>query len=749
MALVIVESPNKCPKLKKILGSGYTVMASVGHIMDLEKKKMGIDTDTWNTRYQVTPGKKDVVKGLKAAAKNHTDIYIATDADREGEAIGFNLREILPKTGKNVYRVIFKTITKKDVLHAIKNPIKFNDDLFASQQARRITDRLVGFKVSPIMWTKGLKKTSAGRVQSAALKFIVDREMEIRSFVKEEFWTIKALTDLDFEVDFYGINGKKYVPKTKKKTDEILADFTKKIEVVSYTKKKRNRSPYPPYITASLQKDAGNRFGWTGKKVMDVAQNLFSQGLITYHRTDSVRSEPSKIIDIRSKIEAAHGKTYLSPQIRKYASNGSAQDAHEAIRPTFDTKPASMQSDQRKLLELITNRFMSSQMADAIFNQAAIKLKVVGKKNEYEFRASGSIKQFDGFLKVYGASTKDNALPPLKNGQKIGVKKYTPTQGFTKPPARYTDPGSFTDKMEKEGIGRPATYAGTMETLIRRNYVDRDKQKIKATEIGIMVSDYLTYYFKNVTSSAFTAQMESELDEIADGKRKLEPTMTTFFDKLNSEIDAAKIATHQIFKTDTDCTVCKDGSKMVKKISDLGVFLGCEKWPACGHTINFDSDGNQVAEEVETGHPCPVCSNMLEKRKGPYGEYYRCKGSACSFIGKDKNGVITASGKSAATDMGIKCPKCKKGDLLKRDGKFGLWAGCSEYRNGCKYSASIDESGAIVEKKKFTKKAGAPGKDTGIKCPSCGKGSLVERPSKFGSGTWTSCNAFPKCKYKK
>jgi DNA topoisomerase I len=749
MALVIVESPNKCPKLRKILGNGYTVMASVGHIMDLEKKKMGIDTDTWATRYQVTPGKKDVVKNLKAAAKNHTDIYIATDADREGEAIGFNLREILPKKGKNVQRVIFKTITKKDVLHAIKNPVPFNDDLFASQQARRITDRLVGFKVSPIMWTKGLKKTSAGRVQSAALKFIVDREIEIRSFVKVEYWSIKALTDLGFEADFYGINKKKYVPNNKKKVDEILADMSNDIFVSSYAKKQRKRKPYPPYITASMQKDAGNRFGWTGKKVMDVAQSLFSQGLITYHRTDSIRSEPSKIVDIRSKIEAAHGKSYLSAKTRSYAGKAGAQDAHEAIRPTFDSKPAGMAGDQRKLLNLITNRFMASQMADAVFDQAGIKLEVKGKKSTYEFRASGSVQQFDGFLKVYGSSSKDNILPPLKQGQKLKVKKYNPAQHFTKPPARYTDPGSFTDKMEKEGIGRPATYAGTMETLIRRNYVERSKQKIKATEIGIMVSDYLTYHFGNVTSSAFTAQMELELDEIAAGKRKMEPSMTSFYTKLTSEIDSAKKATHQIFKTDTDCKSCNNGNKMVKKISDLGVFLGCETWPACGHTINYDTDGNIVEETVETGHKCPVCSNILERKQGPYGEYYRCAGSACSFTGKEKDGAVVATGKSAATDLGIKCPKCKKGDLLQRKGKFGLWAGCSEFRNGCKYTASVDENGNIVEKKKYSKKKSSPGKTTGVKCPSCGTGSLVERPSKFGSGTWTACDRFPKCRFKK
>jgi len=742
MALVIVESPNKCAKIKKILGNGYVVMASVGHIMDLEKKKMGIDLTTWDTTYVVSPGKKDVVKGLKLAAKNHTDIYIATDGDREGSAIAFNLREILPKRGKNVHRVLFKTITKKDVLAGIKKPIPFNDDLFAAQQARRITDRLVGFKVSPIMWTKGLKNTSAGRVQSAALKFIVDREREIRAFVPEEYWTIKALTELGFQADFYGINDKKYVPRTKKKADEILADMVKQVTVDSYTKKKRTRKPAPPFVTASMQKDAGTRFGWTGKRVMNTAQSLFSQGLITYHRTDSVRSDPTKIIDIRDRIEKAHGKQYLSLKTRAYKSKGGSQDAHEAIRPTFDPTPASLGTDERKLLKLISNRFMASQMAEAVFDQASIKLSVKGKKDVYNFRTSGSIQRFDGFLKIYGSATKDSALPVLKNGQLIKIKKFNPAQHFTKAPPRYTDPGTFTDKMEKEGIGRPATYAATMDTLINRNYVERQKQTIKATEVGIMVSDYLTHFFGNVTSSAFTAKMELELDEIAAGKKALKPSMTAFFAQLMSEVDVAKKAKNQIFKTDIDCKACKDGTKMIKKISSLGVFMGCDKWPECGHTVNFDTDGNPVDVEVETGHPCPVCGNMLEAKNGQYGSYLRCQGSACTFTGKEVEGKVIASGKSAAKDMGIKCSKCKKGKMLKRSGKFGSFAACDQYPK-CKNSVSLDENDNFIIKKK----KGAGGKDTGVSCPKCKIGTLIERKSKFGSGNWRGCSSFPKCRY--
>jgi DNA topoisomerase-1 len=745
MALVIVESPNKCNKIRKILGTGYEVIASVGHIMDLEKKNMGIDLNTWIPKYKINADKKDVVKRIKDTAKNHTDIYIATDDDNEGECIGFNIRDILPKKGKNIQRVIFKTITKTDVLNGIKNPTGFNDNTFDAQKVRRMTDRIVGFKVSPLMWTKGLKGTSAGRVQSAALKFIVDREKAIRSFVKEEYWTIKAQTKSDFDTDFYGINGKKYVPKSKKQADDITNDIKGDLVVADYKKKARERKPLPPYITSTLQKDAGTRFSWTSKRVMDVAQKIFSSGLISYHRTDDTRTEPSKIVDLRSRIDKKYGKKYLSGKTNIYKSKGSSQGGHEAIRPTFEPTPMNLSQDESKLLELITNRFMASQMAPAIFDQAAIKLEYTGKK-KYEFRVSGSVLKFDGFLKVYGSATKDLSLPPLTVGQSIPIKKLIPAQHFTKPPARYTEP-AFTEKMEKEGIGRPATYAATIETLLRRKYATREGKALKATEIGIMVCEYLEKHFNSLTSPIFTANMEAELDLISNGKSKIKSTLDNFYKDLVKEIDTAKNdKSKDLFKTSNNCPDCKNGNKLIRKVSSKGVFQGCEGWPKCGYTVSIDKDGNLKETKVETGHACPDCGNKLVEREGRFGKWISCSGyPTCTWKGSiDSNGKIITKQKQEVSKHS--CPNCKSGKLVKRTRKSdsNQFFGCNAYPK-CKTAMSIDDNGNPVASK-FKKSTGPKPKSTGEKCPKCKKGDLLLRKGRYGD--FKGCSEFRNgCKY--
>jgi DNA topoisomerase-1 len=742
MALIIVESPNKIPKIRKAVGPGYSVMASVGHIMDLSKKKMGIDIPGFKPTYEVNSDKKKVVQALKDEAKKHDVIYIATDDDREGECIAYNLREVLPKRGKTVERVIFKTITKADIQKGLNNPIGFRDDIFDAQQARRMTDRIVGFQVSPLMWTKGLRGTSAGRVQSAALKFVVDREKAIRSFVTEEYWTIVADTKTGFQADFWGVNSKKYVPKTKKQADAIVGDIKGDLTVSGYQKKSRSRAPVAPYMTSTLQKDAGTRFGWTSKRVMDVAQSIFSQGLITYHRTDSTRTEPSKIIDLRDRIDKKYGKKYLSTTINKYGSKAGAQDAHEGIRPTYEPTPMNLTSDDSKLLELVQNRFMASQMASAVFDQVAAKLEYAGKK-KYEFRVTGSVQTFDGFLKVYGSSTKDKVLPSMKKGQSIPVKKVTPSQHFTKPPGRYTEP-AFTDKMEKEGIGRPATFAATIETLLRRKYVVRDKKALKATEIGIMVSDYLEKHFVSLTSPNFTSDMETELDKISQGKQKLVPVLQKFYDDLMKAIGlASKDKSKDLFKTDKDCPDCKNKHKLIRKIGKFGVFMGCESYPECGYTVIIDEDGNMKETKVETGHACPDCSSKLIERDGKFGKWLGCSGyPVCKWTGKlDAAGNIATKAKAVATKH--KCPNCKDGMMTKRSGKFGDFLGCNKYPN-CKTVLNLDDKGNIVASKK-TSKAKAPAKSTGRKCPKCKKSDLVERNGKFG--IFIACSGFPKCKH--
>ena len=744
LALVIVESLNKIPKIKKVLGNGYVVMSSIGHIMDLAKKNMGITIPGFIPKYDVNVDKKSVVASLKEEAKNHDVIYIATDEDREGECIAFNLKEILPSKGKTVERVVFKSMTKVDIDLGLKNPVGFNSGIFDSQQARRMTDRIVGFKVSPLMWNKGLRGTSAGRVQSAALKFVVDREKEIRAFVEQEYWSLMAVTKLGFDAEFYGINGSKVVPASKLEVDNIIKAVSGDLTIADYQNKTRDRDPVAPYITSSMQKDAGTRFGWTSKRVMDVAQSLFAQGLITYHRTDSTRTEPGKLIDIRDRIEKTHGKKYLSLQTIIYAPKGGAQDAHEAIRPTYDVTPATLTPDESKLLELVDSRFTASQMASASFDQVAAKLTYKNGKNEYEFRTNGSIMTFDGFLKVYGTSTKDKTLPSLSVGQIVKVKKFDPEQHFTKPPARYTEP-SFTDKMEKEGIGRPATYVATIETLLKRKYVTRDKKSLKATEIGIMVCDYLDVHFDKLTSPLFTADMEKELDDISQGSVKIIDVLTKFYDQLIEDIDkASKNKSLSLFVTDKDCPDCKGAHKLVKKISKYGVFMGCESYPTCGYTLVIDENGDTKEVKVETGLACPDCGSKVIKRAGKFGDFFGCSAyPTCKWTGQDDGNGGIAEKKASGEETDVSCPSCDTGKMIKRKGKFGEFLGCNQYPK-CKTTIKLDENGNQVASSATKAKKPAP-KSTGKTCPKCNKNDLVERDGKFGK--FISCSGYPKCKH--
>lgn len=736
MALVIVESPNKCSKIKKVLGNGYEVIASVGHIKDLEKKNMGIDTTTWDANYIVNPDKKDVVQKIKNAAKEHDEIYIATDDDREGSAIAFDIKSLIPKD-KKIYRSIFKTITKDDIWKGINNPIPFDENLYKAQQARRMTDRIVGFKVSPVMWAKGLKNTSAGRVQSATLKWIVDKEKEIRAFNKEEYWTIHADMKKGFIADLVSINGAKVEPKTKNDSDTIISKIANKLKVSKYESKATTRSPNPPFITATLQQEANTKFGWSSKRTMDVAQALFANGLTTYIRSDSVRIDPEKINDLRDRIKQKFGQQYLSSSPIHYQNKDASQDAHEAIRPTFEPTPSTLSVDETRLLDLITDRFMASQMADAIFDRTSVELES-SLKDKAIFKISGSILKFDGHLKVYGSQTKDVMLPKMSVGDILDVANVRGEQHFTKPPARFTD-ASFINKMKEDGVGRPSTYATVTETLIDHGYVCRDKKNLKPTEIGIMVSDYLSTFFKDIVDTTFTAKMEDDLDKIALGNLNKNIFMDSFFKVLEIELDGAKRGDPSvIFKTDIDCKSCADGSKMARKISKSGVFLGCENYPKCGHVLNYDEDGNVKESDIETGIPCPICKSKVVKKKGKFGEFWGCSSyPTCTWIGKiDSDGNIAETKAVEKTD--IKCDQCKAGYMIKRQGKNGPWLGCSSYPK-CKNTASLESDGTL-------KKTKPKQKLTGEKCPKCKKGDLLEREGKYGK--FKGCSEFKNgCKY--
>jgi len=681
MSLVLIESPNKIPKLKKILGPNYTIMATVGHVMDLSKKNLGVDLDTFDTTYKINPDKRDVVKAIKEEAKKHKVIYIATDPDREGEAIAAHISSLLPKRGVTIHRVLFNAITKDVVQKAIKNPGVINEDLYNAQQARRVKDRLVGFKVSPVMWNKGLIGTSAGRVQSVALKFIADRESEIRAFTPKEYWKIDADMSEGFKTDFYGIDGKAFEISDKKSAHTIVNDINKKklpFEVVSYTNKSRDRKPPPPFVTATIQQVASTVFGWSAKKTMQVAQDIFSKGLITYHRTDSTRTEPSKVSDVRDEMERVHGKKYLSPSIRVYGPKGSSQDAHEAIRPTYDNANISMRKEEKRLLNLIDSRFKASQMADANFDQVSVKMKSLGTSKDYNFKVNGSVMIFDGFLKVYGDIKDDVVLPVMKVGDKLNWSAINPSQHFTKPPARFSD-ASLIKLLDKEGVGRPSTYASIIDTIMDRKYVERVNKSLSATDIGIMVSDYLSENFSSIVNAKFTANMEAQLDSIAEGNVDFKNVLKDFYQKLDKDIKAATTASFpSSFIVDTECPTCS--SKMIKKISKHGPFLGCLKWPECSGTKSFNGEKSS-SEAIETGHSCPECSNILIRRKGRSGDFYGCKSyPECKFTASvGENDEVVVREKKPSKDTGVKCSKCKKGTMIERSGRYGKFYGCSKY----------------------------------------------------------------------
>jgi DNA topoisomerase-1 len=751
MPLMIIESPNKIPKLTKLLGKDFEIVASCGHMMELEKKDMGIDLTTFIPKYQISDSKKDVVKKIKEAAKNHDIIYIASDSDMEGEKISDEIYEILPKKGKKIVRITFNELSKKAIEDAIKNPSGFNKNLSSAQETRRVTDRIVGFQVSPILWLKGLAGTSAGRVQSATLRFIVEREKEIKAFKPEEYWSLNLTTSLGFNAEFYAKDGSNYEIKTKVDVDSIINDIQKNIKsliVKDFTKKTRTRTPSPPFMTSTLLQDSNAKFGWDAKRTMDVAQKIFSAGLISYHRTDSERTEPDKMKELRTKIEADYGKKYLEPTERSFSAKGNAQDAHEAIRPTGEPVPSNLGTDELKLLKLVESRFLASQMADAKFDQALMKLELKGSLATYSFKASGSILKFDGFLKVYGSSSDDLVIPDVKVNQKVGIDKVIPEQHFTKAPGRYND-SSIIDKMKKDGIGRPSTYAPTIEHILEKKYIDREKKAFKATEMGIMVSDYLNHFFPKVTGPKFTADMEEKLDRIALGELKSFDTLSDFYKELQVAIVDAKAGNiSAIFNTDTKCTKCDDGV-MSKRISKYGVFLACANFPICGHTISYDKDGNPKESEVETGASCPDCGSILKEKKGPFGTFIGCSGyPSCKWIGKiDENGKAIKNEKKKAELTEHKCPNCDKGYFVKRKGKEDKeFYGCSGYPS-CKTSAQIGDDGAPdVNKKSSFKKKPSSFETTNDRCPKCKKGDVLIRDGKFGR--YKTCSEFKNgCKF--
>lgn len=642
--LVIVESPAKAKTIEKFLGRNYKVIASIGHIRDLPKSTMGVDIENdFEPKYINIRGKGPLIKDIKKEAKNSKKVFLATDPDREGEAIAWHLAHILGMDQEDHIRIAFNEITKDAVKKAITNPRQLNKDLIDAQQARRVLDRLVGYSISPILWRKVRKGLSAGRVQSVATKMICDREKEIGEFIPTEFWKISA--DLmtadknDLTANLMQYKKKELVINNEAEALKIEKELNGSPYIVKNIEQKvKNRNPNFSYTTSSLQQDASNRFNFSTKKTMMIAQQLYEGiklsegfvGLITYMRTDSTRISEEAKEQARSFIERQFGQEYIAQvKVNKNKKNG--QDAHEAIRPTSafrepENIKGSLSKDQFKLYNLIWERFIASQMASAKFQSLSVAID----NGDYGFKASGSILMFDGYLKVATNTQKDKLLPELKVDELLDLKKLLKDQKFTQPPSRYTE-ASLVKEMEERGIGRPSTYSPTISTILSRGYVERDKKTLLPTELGHIINDIMSEYFSSVVQVDFTAGMERKFDTIENGDIHWKETIREFYKPFEDLITKAEDGLEKVDlteETDIDCTLC--GSKMVIKHGRFGKFLACSNYPECKNT-------KPILKEI--GVHCPKCETgqVVERRTKKYKIFYGCSTfPACTFVSWDK-----------------------------------------------------------------------------------------------------------------
>ncbi len=773
--LVIVESPAKAKTINKYLGSDYTVMASIGHIKDLPAKDLGVDIENnFEPTYEVIPdtkkrNNKKIVSELKKAAKLSEAIYLAADPDREGEAICQHLaEEIVPKKGKQqVFRVMFNEITKAAIQDAFKVPKQVNKDLVDAQQARRVLDRLVGYKVSPILWKTIGGRLSAGRVQTVAVRLVVEREREIEAFVKTEYWSVIANLSAAlppkfdsklYKVDDLTVKSGKFDEdvkpnevhlKTEAQVSDIVAEAEKETFVVdSVTTKERKRNPTPPFITSKLQQDASRKFGFPVKKTMMVAQKLYegielgsegAVGLITYMRTDSVRVSDAALNDARSFIGTEYGDLYLPAKANIYKGKKDAQDAHEAIRPTDVTRtPDSLASklgpDELKLYRLIWQRFVASQMTAAIFDQTTIDIKA----GRFTFRSTGSVQKFDGFLKVYQEAQEtrraedieedesERNLPAVTQGETLKLNSITPEQHFTEPPPRYSE-ATLVKALEEKGIGRPSTYAAIMTTIQDREYVEKIESRFHPTPLGMTVNDVLLESFDDIFNPTYTARMEEELDEIEDGKLPWRDALREFYDKFSKDLEHAteNIKGKKKMSIPTDEVCEKDGARMVIKFGRFGQFLACENYPECQNTREVgskktDADGtNESGEAKEEVPPCELCGREMALKKGRFGSFYGCTGyPECKNIRKIAKGDQKPAPPPEPLDE--LCPK-DGANLVRRHGRFGEFVSCSNYPK-CDY----------IKRETL-----------GIKCPKDG-GDIVVKKSRRGKAFY-GCANYPKC----
>jgi len=790
-SLVIVESPAKAKTIEKYLGKGFEVLASVGHIMDLPKNDIGVELEhrTFEPTLIVSPGKEKVVAQLKKAAATADHIFLAPDPDREGEAIAYHLALQLGKTAsdrKKIQRVTFNEITKKAVQEAFKHARAVDQNLVDAQQTRRVLDRLVGYQISPLLWDKVRRGLSAGRVQTVAVRLIVEREREIGAFSPVEYWTLDAMLHPERQADkklkarFVGIDGEPVRVSTGKDKDgkdqfvaNALPDETRMKEVVaalgtaqwslaSVQSREQQRKPMAPFITSTLQRDASSKLGFNVRRTMGVAQRLYegidvgaegTVGLITYMRTDSPRVSPDAITGAREWIGKTLGAHYLPASANVYKGKKDAQDAHEAIRPTDASRtPESiaryLTEEQLKLYRLIWQRFVASQMTPAVFDVTTAKIAAVSAKTgkTYDFRVSGSVVRFDGFLKVYELleDKKDeddessNKLPNLDNVKKLELEKLEDEQHFTSPPPRYNE-ASLVKVLEERGIGRPSTYASIINTIQDREYVTKITGRFYPTEIGVVVCDLLVKNFPYIFDTAYTAKLEEELDDIEDGKEKWTDLMNAFYGHFEEELKDAGEKMENIKRmeivTGEKCDVC--GSPLLLKWGKFGTFFACSAYnkkdpTSCTFTKENTAskpdlntpEGQEAAGEQE--EYCDNCGRVMVLKRGLFGPYMACPGYSedppCKTIRKLSSKQQQKQNTPVPT--GEDCPVCGKA-LVLRQGSYGEFVSCSGYPK-CKY---VKQN--LIE---------------GMKCPKCGTGDLAERKARRGNIFW-GCTNYPKCDF--
>ena len=784
--LVIVESPAKAKTIGKYLGADYRVMASLGHIKDLPSKGLGVDVEhDFATSYEVIPdtkkrNNKKTVSELKKAAKEADAIYLAADPDREGEAICQHLaEEIVPKRPKKPsYRVMFNEITKRAVQEAFKEPKQIDENLVDAQQARRVLDRLVGYKVSPLLCRTVGGRLSAGRVQSVALRMVVEREREIEKFLKTEYWTVTAnlAASLPPAFDARLLRIGEQTVKTGgfdqdvKKTEILIGTEAQAAEIVAeagaqsfrvaeVTTKERKRNPVPPFITSKLQQESARKLGFAVKKTMMVAQKLYegveigaegAVGLITYMRTDSTRVSETALQEVRDFVGTQYGENYLPEKAIHYRSKKDAQDAHEAIRPsdvtrTPDSLARYLSSEELKLYRLIWQRFVASQMMPAVFDQTTIDIEA----GRFLFRASGSVLKFDGFLRVYEEGRDEKSeedeeaarkLPLVQQGEQLKLNSVLPEQHFTEPPPRYSE-ATLVKALEEKGIGRPSTYAAIMTTILDREYVEKHEGRFHPTALGTTVNDLLVDSFGDLFNESYTARMEEELDEIGEGKLKWTTALHEFYGKFAKDLKIAEVEMKkkkvEAIPTDEICENC--GSGMVIKFGRFGQFLACSNYPECRTTREIakpqaaaavDGEGSATAKTSATGEGsgtegeeaevCELCAKPMALKRGRFGQFLGCTGYPdCRNIRKiDRKGVVAA----APVPLDETCP-VDGAHLVRRQGRFGEFVSCSNYPT-CK----------------FIKR-----ETTGIACPRAGcKGEIVVKKSKRGK-MFYGCSEYPKC----